>query len=62
MEDWRFVLLVKSQWRFPLALQILSVTGFPGLSFLLMLSNVALLCCGRPVCRHAQDVPGYFRS
>jgi apolipoprotein N-acyltransferase len=36
MEDWRFVLLVKSQWRFPLALQILSVTGFPGLSFLLI--------------------------
>jgi apolipoprotein N-acyltransferase len=42
VENWWFVLLAKSQWRFPPALQILSVTGFPGLSFLLMLSNVAL--------------------
>jgi apolipoprotein N-acyltransferase len=42
VEDWWFVLLAKSQWRFPPALQILSVTGFPGLSFLLMLANVAL--------------------
>jgi apolipoprotein N-acyltransferase len=42
VEDWWFVLLAKSQWRFPPALQILSVTGFPGLTFLVMLSNVAL--------------------
>lgn len=42
VEDWWFVLLAKSQWRFPPALQVLSVTGFPGLSFLLMLANVAL--------------------
>ena len=42
VEDWWFVLLAKSQWRFPPALQILSVTGFPGLSFLVMLANVAL--------------------
>jgi len=42
VEDWWFVLLAKSQWRFPPALQILSVTGFPGLSFLVMLVNVAL--------------------
>ena len=42
VENWWFVLLAKSQWRFPPALQILSVTGFPGLSFLIMLSNVAL--------------------
>jgi len=42
VEDWWFVLLAKSQWRFPPALQILSITGFPGLSFLLMLANVAL--------------------
>ncbi|MCK4473080.1 MAG: SCP2 sterol-binding domain-containing protein, partial [Anaerolineae bacterium] len=34
VEDWWFVLLAKSQWRFPPALQILSITGFPGLSFL----------------------------
>ncbi|MDY6878391.1 MAG: nitrilase-related carbon-nitrogen hydrolase, partial [Chloroflexota bacterium] len=51
VEDWWFVLLAKSQWRFPPALQILSVTGFPGLSFLVMLANVALafllLHCGR---------------
>ncbi len=43
VEDWWFVLLAKSQWRFPPALQILSVTGFPGLSFLVMLANVALV-------------------
>jgi apolipoprotein N-acyltransferase len=42
VEDWWFVLLAKSQWRFPPALQILRVTGFPGLSFLVMLSNVSL--------------------
>ena len=42
VNDWWFVLLAKSQWRFPPALQILKVTGFPGLSFLLMLANVAL--------------------
>lgn len=42
VEDWWFVLLANSQWRFPPALQILSVTGVPGLSFLLMLANVAL--------------------
>ena len=29
-------------WRSPPALQILSITGMPGLSFLLMLANVAL--------------------
>jgi len=40
IEDWWFVLLAKSMWRFPPALQILSVTGFPGLSFLVMLANV----------------------
>ena len=42
VDNWWFVLLAKSQWRFPPALQILSVTGFPGLTFLVMLSNVAL--------------------
>jgi len=42
VEDWWFVLLAKSMWRFPPALQILSVTGFPGLSFLVMLANVAI--------------------
>ncbi len=51
VEDWWFVLLAKSQWRFPPALQILSITGFPGLSFLVMLANVGLafllLHCGR---------------
>jgi len=42
VEDWWFVWLANSQWRFPAALQVLSVTGLPGLSFLLMLANVAL--------------------
>lgn len=41
LEDWWFVLFAKSQWRFPPALQILSITGFPGLNFLLVLTNVA---------------------
>lgn len=40
---WWFVVLAKSQWGFPPALQILSLTGFPGLSFVLMLSNVAIV-------------------
>jgi apolipoprotein N-acyltransferase len=42
VENWWFVLFAKSQWRFPPALQILSYTGFPGLSFLLVLTNLAL--------------------
>ncbi|MCA9934270.1 MAG: hypothetical protein KC415_10115, partial [Anaerolineales bacterium] len=42
INDWWFVLLAKSQWQFPPALQILSITGFPGLSFLVMLVNVVL--------------------
>ena len=42
VEDWWFVLLAKSAWRFPPALHLLSVTGFPGLSFLIMLSNIAV--------------------
>ena len=40
--DWWFVLLANSQWQFPPALQILSLTGFPGLTFIIMLANVAL--------------------
>ena len=43
VEDWWFVLLAKSAWRFPPALQILSVTGFVGLSFMVMLVNVAIM-------------------
>lgn len=42
VEDWWFVLLANSQWRFPPALQVLSVTGVFGLSFLVMLVNVSL--------------------
>lgn len=42
VEDWWFVLLADSQWRFPPALQILSVTGVFGLSFLVMLVNVSI--------------------
>lgn len=41
VEDWWFVLLANSQWRFPPALQLLSVTGVFGLSFIVMLVNVA---------------------
>ena len=40
--DWWFVLLSNSQWQFPPALQILTLTGFPGLTFIIMLANVAL--------------------
>jgi len=42
VENWWFILLAKSQWRFPPALQVLSITGFPGLSFIIILTNVAL--------------------
>ncbi len=42
VNNWWFVLLAKSAWRFPQALQILSLTGFPGLSFLVMLTNAAI--------------------
>lgn len=42
VEDWWFVLLAKSAWRFPPALQVLSVGGFPALSFVIMLANVAV--------------------
>jgi len=57
VEDWWFVLLAKSMWRFPPALQILSITGFPGLSFLVMLANVAIALLALRVCilRRAQD-------
>jgi len=40
--EWWFVLLANSQWQFPPALQLLSITGFPGLTFIIMLANVAL--------------------
>lgn len=42
VKDWWFVLLAKSMWKFSPALHVLSVTGFPGLSFLIMLANVAI--------------------
>lgn len=42
IEDWWFVLLANSAWRFPAALQILSITGVFGLSFLIMLVNTAI--------------------
>lgn len=42
VRDWWFVLLANIAWEFPPALQILTLTGFPGLSFLIMLVNVAL--------------------
>lgn len=41
VEDWWFVLLANSQWRFPPALQISRVAGFVGVSFVVMLVNVA---------------------
>ena len=42
VEDWWFVLLADSAWRFPSALQILSVTGVFGLSFVIMLANISI--------------------
>ncbi|MBO9312267.1 MAG: apolipoprotein N-acyltransferase [Chloroflexus sp.] len=42
VSEWWIEVLAKSQWRFPPALQLLTITGFPGLSFLIMLVNVAL--------------------
>ena len=42
LEDWWFVMLPASQWRFPPALQVLSVTGFPGLSVMILLVNLGL--------------------
>ena len=42
VRDWWFVSLSASQWRFPPALQVLPVTGFPGLTALVMLVNLAL--------------------
>lgn len=42
VEDWWFVMLPASQWRFPPALQVLAVTGFPGLSMMIMLVNMGL--------------------
>jgi apolipoprotein N-acyltransferase len=40
--DWWFVLLAQSQWNFPPALQIVSITGWPGLSFTVILANGGL--------------------
>ncbi len=42
VNNWWFALFAKTQWRFPPALQILSITGFPGLSFILVLTNIAV--------------------
>jgi apolipoprotein N-acyltransferase len=41
-KEWWIEILPKTQWTEPVPLQILSVTGFPGLSFLIMLVNVIL--------------------
>ncbi|MFT4414316.1 nitrilase-related carbon-nitrogen hydrolase [Fredinandcohnia humi] len=41
-KTWWIELLAKSQWTVPENLQILSMTGFIGLSFLLLLTNVCL--------------------
>lgn len=41
-KEWWIEVLAKSQWTVPVHLQILSVTGFMGLSFLIMLVNVSL--------------------
>ena len=42
VQDWWFVMLPTSQWRFPPALQVLSVTGFAGLSVMILLVNLGL--------------------
>ena len=41
-KTWWIELLAKSQWTVPENLQILSITGFIGLSFLILLTNVCL--------------------
>jgi len=41
-KTWWIELLAKSQWTVPENLQLLSITGFIGLSFIIMLCNVAL--------------------
>jgi apolipoprotein N-acyltransferase len=40
--EWWIEVLAKSQWLSPAPLQLLSLTGFAGLSFIIMLSNSAL--------------------
>lgn len=40
--DWWFEILAKTQWRFLPALQIVTLTGWPGLSFIIVLTNAAL--------------------
>ncbi len=40
--EWWFAQLANSQWLSPPALQVLSLTGAPGLALMLMVSNVAL--------------------
>ena len=42
VKDWWFVWFANSQWRFPPALQVLTLGGLPSLSFILLLGNVAL--------------------
>ncbi len=56
LEDWWFVLLADSQWRTPPALQILSVTGVFGLSFLIMLVNVSLAMLVIPFIRRQTTI------
>jgi len=41
-KTWWIELLAKSQWTVPANLQVLSVTGFVGLTFIIMLTNTAL--------------------
>jgi len=41
-KTWWIELLAKSQWTVPENLQLLSVTGFAGLTFIIVLTNVAL--------------------
>lgn len=42
VRDWWFVSPSATQWRFPPALQILSVTGFPGLTLMVLVANLSL--------------------
>lgn len=45
-KTWWIELVSKSQWKVPENLQLLSVTGFIGLSFLILLTNVILARLG----------------
>jgi len=57
VENWWFVMIASSAWRFPEALQVLTITGFAGLGFLVMLVNVALAALALRMVNHDGALP-----